>query len=171
VCVAHPRPARVWPVRVMAGAFAPGVPARDLDLSPDHAVWAEGVLIPVRCLVNGNTVRQMRVAAVTYFHVELDRHDVVLAEALPVESYLDSGNRAAFAGGVMQMHPAFGPGVDELVWEAASCAPLRVTGIEVERARAALRKGHEDGQDRDRVGRAARGRAGAGGGALLAARR
>jgi hypothetical protein len=37
-----------------------------------------------------------------YVHVELDRHDILLAEGLPAESYLDTGNRAAFGtqGGV-----------------------------------------------------------------------
>jgi hypothetical protein len=34
---------------------------------------------------------------VTYFHVELPRHDVVLAEGAAAESYLDTGNRSAFA--------------------------------------------------------------------------
>jgi hypothetical protein len=35
----------------------------------------------------------------TYHHVELAAHDVILAEGLPCESYLDTGNRAAFAEG------------------------------------------------------------------------
>ena len=49
-CARHPRPERVWPVRVAAGAFGAGQPARDLYLSPDHAVYVEDVLIPVRYL-------------------------------------------------------------------------------------------------------------------------
>ena len=32
----------------------------------------------------------------TYYHVELSTHDVILAEGLATESYLDTGNRAAF---------------------------------------------------------------------------
>jgi hypothetical protein len=34
---------------------------------------------------------------VTYWHVELERHDILLADGMPAESYLDTGNRAAFA--------------------------------------------------------------------------
>jgi hypothetical protein len=37
---------------------------------------------------------------VTYWHVELDRHAVLLAEGMPAESYLDCGDRAAFVDGV-----------------------------------------------------------------------
>jgi hypothetical protein len=40
-----------------------------------------------------------RVEEVTYYHVELATHDVILADGLPCESYLDTGNRAAFEGG------------------------------------------------------------------------
>jgi collagen type I/II/III/V/XI/XXIV/XXVII alpha len=107
-CRHHPRPDLVWPVRVRAGAFADGSPRRDLLLSPDHALLldvggAACVLIPVKYLINGGAIAQERVAAVHYYHVELDRHDIVLAEGLPAESYLDTGNRAAFANA-----PAFG---------------------------------------------------------------
>jgi hypothetical protein len=79
----------VWPVRVAAGAFGPARPTRDLYLSPDHAVFVEDVLIPIRCLVNGDTVVQCPVDEITYYHVELACHDIVLAEGLTVESYLD----------------------------------------------------------------------------------
>src|SRR5580658_1153527 len=90
-CRHHPDPGTVCPVRVLAGAFGPGLPSRDLWLSPDHAVFVEGVLIPIHCLINGGTIRQIVVPEVTYYHVELPAHDVILAEGLPVESYLDTG--------------------------------------------------------------------------------
>jgi hypothetical protein len=84
-------------VRVRVGAFGNYTPVRDLLLSPDHAVFADGVLVPVRYLLNGSTIVQEPVDEVTYYHVELAAHDVIRADGLPCESYLDTGNRAAFA--------------------------------------------------------------------------
>ena len=97
-CAQHPRPHDVFPVRIRAGAFAPGQPTRDLRLSPDHAVMVDGALIPVRYLLNGASIAVEPVGEVTYHHVELERHDVLLAEGLPAESFLDTGNRTAFEG-------------------------------------------------------------------------
>jgi len=57
-CRRHPAPRSVWPVRVRRDAFGPGLPARDLLLSPDHAVFCDGVLIPVRHLLNGTSIVQ-----------------------------------------------------------------------------------------------------------------
>ncbi len=92
----HPSLADTWPVRVTAGAFGNSLPARDLLLSPDHAVFVDGALVPVRHLINGGTTVQEPADEVTYYHVELATHDVILAEELPRESYLDTGNHAAF---------------------------------------------------------------------------
>ena len=81
----HPDPSRVWPVRVRNGAFGDGMPGRDLFLSPDHAVFVDDVLIPIRCLVNGGTIAQVPMDAVSYYHIELAEHDVLSVEGLPVE--------------------------------------------------------------------------------------
>ena len=108
-CARHPRPERVWPVRVAAHAFGRGKPKRDLWLSPDHAVFRDGVLIPVKYLIDDERVVQIAVARIEYWHVELPRHDVLLAEGLAAESYLDTGDA----------HP-------DIVWEAFGCAPLVV---------------------------------------------
>ncbi|GAB0119161.1 Hint domain-containing protein [Acidisoma sp. 7E03] len=141
-CARHPAPDAVRPVRIRAGAFGAGLPVRDLDLSPDHAIFAEGVLVPIKHLVDGGAIRQRRVRSVTYYHVELDSHDVILAEGLPVETYLDTGDRAAFANGgdVLSFHPAWGSEARDvsLLFEAEGYAPLRVTGPEIARIRARL---------------------------------
>ncbi len=98
-CDRHPRPHDVWPVRIRAAAFGPGRPHRDLLLSPDHAVFLSGMLIPIRLLVNGQTIVSEQVGGITYWHVELSGHDVILVEGMEAESYLDTGNRSAFANG------------------------------------------------------------------------
>lgn len=116
-----------------ARAFGPGRPARDLWLSPDHAVLIGDVLIPVKYLINASSIAQVRVRAITYYHVELTQHAVLLAEGLPAESYLDTGDRANFAngGGAMTLHPDF----SSRVWDAEGCAPLVVTGLALDTAR------------------------------------
>ncbi|WP_284946633.1 Hint domain-containing protein [Acidisoma cladoniae] len=140
-CRRHASPDKVNPVQIQADAFAPAVPKRDVFLSPDHAVFVEGVLIPIKHLINGTTIRQVPAGIITYFHVELPEHAVVLAEGLPSESYLDTGDRTAFAGGVVKaLHPAWGSERHDisLLMDALGYAPLRVTGPEVTRARALL---------------------------------
>jgi T5SS/PEP-CTERM-associated repeat protein len=125
-CRRHPNPLDVWPVRVCAHAFAEDQPRRDLWLSPDHAVLIDGVLIPIRYLINDATITSEPRDSVTYWHVELDRHDLLSAEGLACESYLDTGNRGAFANGgkAVNLHPAFAL----KVWEVAACAELVLGG-------------------------------------------
>ena len=134
-CRRHPTPELIQPVQVAAEAFAPGAPARDLWLSPDHAVFLEGVLIPVKYLINGATVAQVPRDWVEYWHVELPRHAVILAEGLAVESYLDTGNRHQFENGApaMALHPDF----RARSW-ADACAPLCLEGPAVLAAREIL---------------------------------
>lgn len=137
--LSHPKPERVGPIRIAPHAFGLGRPYRPLWLSPDHAVFVEGVLIPVKFLMNGSTITQNVAAAVTYYHVELARHDVVLAEWLPVETYLETGNRSAFenGGGVIQLHADFSPNgaAVDWVWEAEGYAPLLGRAGELDRVR------------------------------------
>jgi hypothetical protein len=135
-CRRHPSPRTVWPVRIAAGAFGRRLPRRDLFLSPEHSVYVDGVLIPIRHLVNGSSISQHPVDAITYWHIELARHDVVLAEGLPCETYLDTGSRGFFANGgrVVPVPPDFAVHA----WEALGCAPLVITGMNLERVRQRL---------------------------------
>jgi hypothetical protein len=85
----------VLPVRIAKGALATGCPNRDLYLSGAHMLYLNGVLISVSSLVNGSTVSYVTpdVETLQYFHVELDTHDVVLAEGAPCESLLATAER------------------------------------------------------------------------------
>jgi len=93
------------------------------------------VLIPVRYLVDGERITRAALDVVSYWHVELDQHDVILAEDLPTESFLDTDHRAGFAPGGQALPAA---GLAARVWEAAGCAPLVVTGPLLARVRARL---------------------------------
>jgi hypothetical protein len=90
-------PADVLPVKVAPSAFGPLTPHSELFLSEGHAVYLDGLLIPIRNLVNGRSiVRYSSIDAKTieYFHVELFGHDVIFAEGAPAETLLAGGNAA-----------------------------------------------------------------------------
>ncbi len=117
-----------WPVLIAPHALGPGRPARALRLSPNHCLFLQGVLIPVTALVNGATITRERGAkAASYYHLELDRHDILLAAGLACESYLDTGNRAALYTGRGRRSPAARP-----------FAPIVTGGLKLTRARQAL---------------------------------
>src|SRR6202044_367034 len=93
-------------------------------------------------------VKQNRVK---YRHVEVDAHDILLAEGLPAESYLDCGNRTAFVNGgaFAEAHPDFQP----KHW-AATCLPLVNHGPPVVTTKARLlarlaEQGHAINQETD----------------------
>ncbi len=141
-CGGHPRPEQVWPVRVKAHAFGRGLPALDLLLSPDHAVFAMGALIPVKHLTNDKTIVQEYPDRVVYYHIELPRHNVVLAEGLPVESYLATGDRPHFKSGTAMVRDACA------CWESHGFAPLVVTGAKLDAVKAHVRRQLRKSSDR-----------------------
>jgi len=132
-CARHPRPQSVLPVVILPGALGPGVPHRALRVSPDHALYLDGRLVPAGRLVDGQAILQPAGARrVVYHHVELDAHDVILAEGAAAESWLDGGNRAQFdnGGALVALHPEFAP-----AGPVSPCAPMATEGLEIARLR------------------------------------
>ena len=85
------------PVCIRKGALAAGKPHADLWVSPGHALFIDGQLVPAWRLVNGVSVVQAQaVAEVTYIHAELARHDILVANGAAAESFLDDGCRGQF---------------------------------------------------------------------------
>jgi hypothetical protein len=142
-CRAHPRPETVWPVRVRTGAFAENVPVRDLYLSPDHAVFVNDMLVPAKLLIDGIQITQVKRDQVAYYHVELPRHAIILADDLPVESYLDLGDRANFDQGheTIRLFPDLAARLaptTAMLWETRGVAPLVMRGEKLAAARRAV---------------------------------
>ncbi len=85
------------PVIVRKGALADNVPNRDLRITKAHGLLIDGVLIPVEYLVNHRSILwDDRAQEVRVFHIELETHDVLVANGAPAESYRDDGNRWMF---------------------------------------------------------------------------
>ena len=91
-------PLRVLPVRIRAGALGQNVPARDLLISPDHAILVDDILVQAAGLVNGmSIIRESNVPMTyVYYHVELDDHSLILAENVPAETFVDNVDRLGF---------------------------------------------------------------------------
>jgi hypothetical protein len=132
----HPKPGTVQPVCIAANALAENVPDRDLWVSPDHAIYIDGYLIPAKELLNNFSIRQDRRREVTYYHIELAQHAVIFAENAAVESYLDTGNKSGFDNGLdaVVLHADFG----NIIRRQRSCAKLLECGDVLDEIRARI---------------------------------
>lgn len=88
------------PVRIHRGALGPGMPMRDLLLSPQHRVMlsskvaqrmfgSHDILVPAKKLLGyPGVTRERRLDHVTYCHLYFGSHEVIWAEGAPAESLL-----------------------------------------------------------------------------------
>lgn len=85
------------PIMIKAHAFGPNVPAQDTKLSPNHAIlndsWKntlyfaqDEVLALVKGLTNSDFVHGCTDCDVTYYHILLDQHELVLSNGMWAES-------------------------------------------------------------------------------------
>jgi hypothetical protein len=126
------------PIRIAADAFGPDRPSQDLYLSPGHSICVDIVgemFVPIGYLVNGATIARAESDTISYWHVELDSHDVLLANNLPAESYLAMGNRGSFEE-MRGLLPAILDGGDRT--HADFCRPVLTEGPVLEFVRQRL---------------------------------
>jgi hypothetical protein len=103
------------PVRIRAGALGPNCPERDLVLSRQHRIMLSAeaarrmfgkreVLVPAVGLLGQDGVTLEETGAdVVYYHILLDRHEVILADGTPCETLL-TGEGARKAMGPEALH-------------------------------------------------------------------
>ena len=91
---------RMQPVRIRAGALGGGLPHIDLTVTGDHGMVIDGLVINASALINGTTIDWVPMEElpdrVTYYHVETEDHDVILANGAPAETFVDIPGRRAF---------------------------------------------------------------------------
>ena len=129
----------ILPICIKAGALGDRVPQRDLWISPHHAMFfrdsnLEGVLIEAQDLINGVSIVQAEaVDEVEYFHIELDSHDVIIANGALSETFVDDDSRSMFHN-ALEYDTLY---ADEAVAPARAqyCAPRHHDGYQVEAAR------------------------------------
>nr|WP_300309528.1 Hint domain-containing protein [Halomonas sp.] len=91
---------KLRPVRISAGALEPGKPNRDLVLTASHGVIIDGLVINAGALVNHGSIDYVSwnelPDTVTYYHIETENHEVILANGTEAETYVDYIERKAF---------------------------------------------------------------------------
>lgn len=91
---------RMQPVRFRAGALGDSLPHADLTVTADHGMIIDDIVIIASALVNGTTIDWVPLSElpehVTYYHVETEDHDVILANGAPAETFVDYVGRRAF---------------------------------------------------------------------------
>ncbi len=86
------------PILIKAGAFGEGYPAQDMIVSPEHRFLVgphvsplmggePEALVAARHLINTTSIRPASMLGVTYLHLLMNAHEVILANGAWTESF------------------------------------------------------------------------------------
>ena len=84
------------PVRVARSALGANVPNDDLCVTRPHGLLIDGALVAAGNLFNGTTITWLTTPdfdELEFFHVGLERHDVIYANGTPCETLLSPGEQ------------------------------------------------------------------------------
>src|SRR5215472_7498054 len=118
-------PAKRWvrnvlPIQIARSALAPNVPHADLYISEAHALLIDGVLVAAGNLVNDTTITRWdarELDELEFFHIKLERHDVIYAQGAPTETLLEVDESAVNFAEYLRQYGL-------VTSEESPCAPL-----------------------------------------------
>lgn len=114
-----------YPVTIKKNAFGKNKPSEDLTVTNEHCMYINEKLIPARMLVNGASIFYNKdITEFTYYHFELENHEIVMVNDVFSESYLNTGNKGVFGN--------FSENDIVKSWEKDSAAPLETSQTFVE---------------------------------------
>ncbi|MCX5616767.1 Hint domain-containing protein [Bombella sp. TMW 2.2559] len=122
-----------WSIIIAKDAFAQGVPNKDLSVTPEHCFYFEGRFVPVRMLVNGESIRyDHSQVEYDYYHIKTEPHSVLWANNTLTESWLDTEVQDIYkqdssAEGIMRLITQ-----QKLNWDEHAAAPLDTSQAFVE---------------------------------------
>ncbi|CAK7192922.1 hypothetical protein COMNV_01132 [Commensalibacter sp. Nvir] len=120
-----------YPICILKDAIADNVPYKDMWITAEHCLFLNGKFVPARMLVNTVSIfYDHSITSYAYYHIETEKHAIIMADGVLTESYLDTGNRSAFHSPHKDM-PTFIHN-RKLTWEHNAAASLEIARAFVE---------------------------------------
>lgn len=85
-----------FPILFPKGSLRPGLPTSQFAISSDHALLIGEFLVPAGLLCNGKIGPIDPGRTLSYYHIETEAHEIILAAGVAVETFIDVHNRSGF---------------------------------------------------------------------------
>ena len=117
VVAAFATPERTAPVLIKANALGENTPSADLYVTADHGMIVDGIVAHASALVNGTSIVRVPLTEMeetfTFYHIETEKHEVILANGAPAETFIDNVSREVFDN-YAEFEALFGTNVAEM---------------------------------------------------------